>query len=280
MNLQSKIRDKILSLEDTLKGAFPLAALGLALLAGYVGFNAYLNRTPKIEPERAPIVDTSDYDFYAPVRGGDEYNEDREIRSQLPLKDRLDLIFNDDHMFDFDFPASRGMPELRSAPEKEPSKPIYQKSPVKAYVGNKLVNHKVKNNNPMNLKVVYHYDKKGRRFMIPWAGQIDVDRRGFAIFKNELYGLRSWLKNARDLRDRYGTDTVSELITKCSPPHENDTNSYINFVAENIGLAPNEKLDFTNREQMVGLMASVTQKESSAQYPRHMLEKAYAMLPK
>jgi hypothetical protein len=178
---------------------------------------------------------------------------------------------------DLHLPLEAEIPRILREQKQEREQPeIRKKSAI--YNSTKYVKGRVKNNNPLNLKVVYRYDKKGRKFMIPWAGQIGVDSRGFAIFKDEIYGLRSWLKNAKDSCEMYGTDTLSKLITKCSPPHENDTNNYIKFVAQNLGISPDEKLDLTNKEQMVGLLALVTQKESSAIYPRQTLEKAYSML--
>lgn len=126
MDLKPKIRDTKASLINVIKGAGIGIATGLLLGGLYLGFNSYINRTLKAETEAASIVDTFNYDSYAPLDpNGDEYNECREIRNQIPIIEKNDLIFRGDNMFDFDFPQytpKTNVPELRRAPEKEQPK--------------------------------------------------------------------------------------------------------------------------------------------------------------
>ena len=159
-------------------------------------------------------------------------------------------------------------------PKQEKIKPNTPSKPLKFIqeLYTKIAHRgKVKNNNPCNLKAI-----PGK----PWAGQKGVDYRGFAIFENEVYGLRGWLKNAWDSEKMYGTDTVHEIISKCSPPNENDTNGYIRFVAENLGVSPHEKINLKDKDKAMGLLSLVAKKESSAKYPKETYEQAYTMLTK
>ena len=57
---------------------------------------------------------------------------------------------------------------------------------------------------------------------------------------------------------------LADYIRRWAPPCENDTNSYINFVAKRSGLADVSVIDTTNKEQMVKIVAAMARMENTA----------------
>lgn len=279
MDLTDKIKDNSSFFVDVIKGAMPTVGIGLALIMGYMTLNACANKAPRSLAERAPIIDTINYDFYAPLDSqGDEYNECREIRDALPITEKVDLIFRGDHMFDFNFPSyvpKTNVPELRPAPEKTPSKQKYQRqtnSKGQLYSKTpKLPNTRgVRNNNFGNIRII-----PGKE----WAGQRGRDGN-FCRFKSPEYGLRAIAKNLRDKEDRYGDKTIRAIVKSWAPSSDgNNTNGYIADVSKLTGYHPDQELDLTNRETLISLIAAISKRDSGAAFPKETYARAIAMLP-
>lgn len=89
----------------------------------------------------------------------------------------------------------------------------------------------VENNNPGNLK---------------FAGQPNSvsGRDGFAKFTTPEIGFRALIKQVQV--DQARDFTLTEHIHKYSPPSENDTEKYINTLAENLGITPQTKTNTLN----------------------------------
>lgn len=92
-----------------------------------------------------------------------------------------------------------------------------------------LINH-----NPFNIR--YRRD-------IDWRGQVGTDGT-FAVFDTDLNGIRAGMINMHTKFVRDGANTVRKLITILSPPSENPTEAYINFVASRVHASPDQPLDF------------------------------------
>jgi|3_EtaG_2_1085321.scaffolds.fasta_scaffold11697_2 hypothetical protein len=88
----------------------------------------------------------------------------------------------------------------------------------------------VRNNNPGNIVAG---DK--------WIGRVGTDGR-FVKFKSPEYGIRALIIVLRTYDKKYDINTISGIITRWSPPHENQTNKYINFVNKKTGIKSNQKL--------------------------------------
>jgi hypothetical protein len=75
----------------------------------------------------------------------------------------------------------------------------------------------------------------------PWAGlaaeQTDHD---FCVFIAPVYGIRAMVKILRSYARRQGALTIRSIIRTWAPPTENDTEAYIDHVADLVGL-PAEK---------------------------------------
>lgn len=87
----------------------------------------------------------------------------------------------------------------------------------------------VRRNNPGNLEWLTGGDQ--------WLGADESGRSWsprFTVFKNMTYGLRALLVNMNTQIAR-GHNTISKLIYVWAPPHENNTEEYINNVAKQTG---------------------------------------------
>ncbi len=103
-----------------------------------------------------------------------------------------------------------------------------------SFLNNPSYSRGLRNNNPGNLVLTG----------IPWSGKIPVAQNTdgtFEQFTTANYGIRAM---AMDLMNDFGegTDTLSKLITEFSPPHENNTGAYINYVAGLLGINPDAEL--------------------------------------
>jgi len=88
-----------------------------------------------------------------------------------------------------------------------------------------------RNNNPLNIKASNNN----------WQGKGEPNG-GFETFSNPEYGVRAGAKNLYTYNERDGLNTVSEIITKWAPPSENNTDNYIEFVANKMGVGANDDL--------------------------------------
>jgi hypothetical protein len=122
----------------------------------------------------------------------------------------------------------------------------------------------VRNSNPGNLR-------KGE----PWQGLMPADQMtpeqraetSFAVFKEPKWGFRALAILLRNYHTMYGLSTVRQIINRFAPTNENDTNSYINHVAEQIGVAPDDKIDSSRRIISFHLCKAIAKHETGSWEP-------------
>ena len=78
---------------------------------------------------------------------------------------------------------------------------------------------------------------------------------GFAVFPDEETGTRAIASLLRS--DSYLNLTIGAAITKYAPPHENDTQNYINNVCRMTGLSNKLRICDLNSEQMVYVVNAI-----------------------
>lgn len=66
-----------------------------------------------------------------------------------------------------------------------------------------------------------------------WRGQIG-QRNGFCFFTEILYGFRAFFVLVRTYCSKYNITTVSDFLLKYAPESENDTQAYIDYVADGL----------------------------------------------
>jgi hypothetical protein len=109
-----------------------------------------------------------------------------------------------------------------------------------------------RNNNPGNLRISN----------TDWQGKIAGADSEFETFETPEHGIRAAAKNALTLYRRDGADTVTKMISQWAPATENDTRAYIKSVAAELGVEPDQRLDFTDREILLGLAKAIFRHEN------------------
>lgn len=92
-----------------------------------------------------------------------------------------------------------------------------------------------RNNNPGNI----------RTNSTKWVGKIGDDG-SFVTFATKEQGVRALAKTLETYQNKHKLETTAQVIGRWAPPNENDTQGYINFVADAIGKDPNEPIDLSS----------------------------------
>lgn len=137
-----------------------------------------------------------------------------------------------------------------------------------------------RNRNPGNLDRVQGVRWQGE---LPLAQEKQLDDR-FCVFKTHEYGIRAIIRTlvtyatARKARDGSAIDTVREVIERWAPPSENKTNAYVNAVARNIGIDPDQPIDIQDPEVMRTLVQAIIAHECAGlQYDDKVIDAAMMM---
>lgn len=127
----------------------------------------------------------------------------------------------------------------------------------------------VRNNNPTNL----------RKTSDPWQGLAkEQTDSAFFVFKDPVYGLRAGARTFLTYQDRHDLNTVEELIGRWAPRNENDTDAYIDAVADHMGVDRDEPIDTHQYEYMLPLLEAVVQHENGIQpYTPAQFDRALAL---
>lgn len=109
----------------------------------------------------------------------------------------------------------------------------------------------VRNNNPGNIK------ENGT----DWQGRVGDDGT-FVNFSSPSDGNRAMAKTMLTYQDRHGKNTVREIIGRWAPPNENDTDNYINYVSNRMGISPDEEIDLRQEpEKFAQMISAMTRME-------------------
>ncbi|HEK2062937.1 TPA: hypothetical protein SMS29_000228 [Proteus mirabilis] len=109
----------------------------------------------------------------------------------------------------------------------------------------------VRNNNPGNIRLSSN----------KWVGQTGDDG-AFAKFATPEHGIRALGKNLLSYA-RQGFVTPEQIINRWAPPEDNnDTQAYIEYVSDYLGVAPNQPLDLTNLDTLTHLSTAIMYKEN------------------
>ncbi|KEQ15660.1 hypothetical protein GZ77_03500 [Endozoicomonas montiporae] len=105
----------------------------------------------------------------------------------------------------------------------------------------------IRNNNPLNIR-----ENAGTDYQ--WEGErIKDDDPEFEEFTNPVYGIRAGARVLASYRRR-GVVTLGDIIATWAPPTENDTESYINGVAQATGLQPYNTVEPNHYPALIAAM--------------------------
>lgn len=107
-------------------------------------------------------------------------------------------------------------------------------------------------NNPGNIE-------KG----LNWKGLADIqpDDR-FAAFTSPEYGIRAICRLLLTYNKKYKIKTITGIVNRYAPSHENPTAAYIKNVSEWTGYGPKQSLDLTDIEVLAKLAKAITRQEN------------------
>ncbi|HEN4998335.1 TPA: structural protein [Klebsiella aerogenes] len=115
----------------------------------------------------------------------------------------------------------------------------------------------IRNNNPGNI-----------RWGDNWQGLVPEFQRtdkSFCQFKSPEYGVRAMVVILRNYQRKYGLDTISKIISRWAPPNENNTQAYINSVAQSVGVGVDQKIDVNDSRIMIPLLEAIIKHENGVQ---------------
>jgi hypothetical protein len=115
----------------------------------------------------------------------------------------------------------------------------------------------VRNNNPGNIR--RGDDWKG---LLPTAQRTD---KSFCQFISPEYGIRAMVIILRNYQRKHGLNTVSGIINRWAPASENDTQAYINSVAQATGVSPDQGVDTRDSRFMMKLVQAIIKHENGQQ---------------
>jgi hypothetical protein len=109
-----------------------------------------------------------------------------------------------------------------------------------------------RNNNPLNIRVGNN-----------WQGESVNQKDGeFEEFISARYGFRAGAKVLKNYQRLYHLKTIRQMITRFSPKNENDTDSYVNFVAKEVGISPDTQINvISDRSTLAKIMIAMSAME-------------------
>lgn len=115
----------------------------------------------------------------------------------------------------------------------------------------------IRNNNPGNIR-------HGQNWLglNPQSRELDP---AFCVFTEPCYGIRALAKVLTNYKKLYGLNTVRKLVSRYAPPSENQTQAYIQTVAQQLGVWPDTVIDVEERSVLTVLIKAVIRMENGIQ---------------
>ncbi len=111
----------------------------------------------------------------------------------------------------------------------------------------------LRNNNPGNIRINGEI----------WRGEVTPSRDpSFKQFASMAWGYRAMFLILDNYRKRYGARTLRDVITRYAPPVENETGTYVSFVAAQAGVGEDEPLPFGDAARMRAVVAAMSRIEN------------------
>ncbi|MBQ0957028.1 structural protein [Serratia symbiotica] len=115
----------------------------------------------------------------------------------------------------------------------------------------------IRNNNPGNIR--WGDDWKG---LLPDKQRTD---KSFCQFSTPEYGIRAMIIILRNYQKKHGINTISGIIHRWAPTSENDTQAYIDSVSQEVGVAPDQRIDVSDSRILMKLLQAIIRHENGSQ---------------
>ncbi|MFJ5159683.1 structural protein [Pantoea sp. NPDC088449] len=115
----------------------------------------------------------------------------------------------------------------------------------------------IRNNNPGNI-----------RWGDEWRGLVPESLRSdksFCQFISPEYGIRAMMIILNHYHTQHGLNTITDIIHRWAPPHESDTQAYIDGVSTVTGIPAQQHIDVTDGTTMLKLIRAIIVHENGYQ---------------
>lgn len=117
-----------------------------------------------------------------------------------------------------------------------------------------------------------------RRSSSRYRGEVHPSRDpDFKQFESIEWGYRAIFVTLNTYRRKYGLRTIREMISRWAPPVENHTEAYIRAVTARTGFSADEVLDTRSRQQMVPLIAAMSEVENGVKADFRAVERGWEL---
>lgn len=117
-----------------------------------------------------------------------------------------------------------------------------------------------------------------RRSSSRYRGEVRPSRDpDFKQFESIEWGYRAIFVTLNTYRRKYGLRTIREMISRWAPPVENHTEAYIRAVTARTGFSADEVLDTRLRQQMVPLIAAMSEVENGVKADFRAVERGWEL---
>lgn len=96
----------------------------------------------------------------------------------------------------------------------------------------------------------------------PWQGKsVDQPDPSFVKFDDPIFGVRAIARILIGYEKR-GLNTVRKVIETWAPPNENNTTAYVNHVADELNVDPDDVIDVDSEAVMMALIPAIIEHEN------------------
>lgn len=132
---------------------------------------------------------------------------------------------------------------------------------------NKVVPRGIRNNNPLNIRI-------GNT----WLGERQNPKdSSFEEFVSIEYGYRAAFCLLRRYIRRYHKNTIAMIISTWAPSSENNTQQYIDFVANAMKISSDTPINYEDEDTMVNLVAAMQMMECGVPANLDKVKRGYMM---
>ena len=123
----------------------------------------------------------------------------------------------------------------------------------------------IRNNNPLNIRIGNCW----------WGEEKNPTDTQFEQFEKMEYGIRAAFIILRRYIEKYGRNTVEQIVSSWAPSSENNTTAYVKFVYEKSQIPVGHVIKYDDKEVMVRLVDAMIQYECGQQVNIEKIRYAY-----
>lgn len=128
-----------------------------------------------------------------------------------------------------------------------------------------MVARGIRNNNPLNIRLSNE----------KWEGMDSIQNdKSFIRFYSAEWGIRAAYRILCTYNTKYHCKTLGQMISRWAPPNENDTLTYIKFVARYCGVQPEHEVNINDEDFMAKMIMGMCKMENGVMpYSEELVKK-------